>query len=162
MFPKLRSEVARFATRTRKLERALRTKDVLCHSLAEQIDVMKDRIHQTKSARLTNSMSEKATTKQGEVLNNAKVGAENTDTQAKPQERSHEPLGTELSHHTDGKQFMMNQQNLGKNIKISAGDEGEVINSEETVSRIKYDCLMKEVNEVKKQLEDVTVQKEKV
>ena len=158
--------------RTRQPERALRTKDVLCHSLAEQSDVMKDKTSQIKSAGLPDSMTEKTATRHnGEVPSSANFSGENADVSQVTQQDNwqiHNPLGTEHTHlgKEGNNKFeidnMRNQHNIDRSNAILEPNEAEVISLEEAVSKKKFDSVLREVNTLRGKLQEVTEEKVKV
>ena len=131
----LSSQLVRYICKTKKLERALKTKDVLCSSLADKLDVMREE----------KNLRDMTTDISNNRVNGGESGAYNGYS------------GTnEL---TCTREQARNTQNEGSN-DIKNG--GVISSNEEQVSKARFESVEKELKKVKEELNKVSSEKSQV
>ena len=137
----LNSQLVSYICKTKKLERALKIKDVLCTSLADKLDVMKE---EKKLRAMATDMS-----------NNRING---NDCRVASGE-FHGYGGTNES--TCTREQVRNLQNEGSSDK-AAVNGGVICSNEEEVPKAKFDSVEKELSQVKEELSKVLTEKSQV
>lgn len=143
----LKSQLVRYIFKTRKLERALKIKDVLCSSLTEKLDVMREE----KTSRTTDYASRN--------MNNNRVSASNCSQLEECNGYScsaNEPDST--------REQIRSGQNEGNKEKMDkTAVSGSVICSNEGhVLKTKLENVEKEFNQMKDELSKVCTEKSQV
>lgn len=143
----LKSQLVRYIFKTRKLERALKIKDVLCSSLTEKLDVMREE----KTSRTTDYASRN--------MNNNRVSASNCSQLEECNGYScsaNEPDST--------REQIRSGQNEGNKDKMDkTAVSGSVICSNEGhVLKTKLENVEKEFNQMKDELSKVCTEKSQV
>ena len=143
----LKSQLARYIFKTRKLERALKIKDVLCSSLAEKLDVMREE----KTSRTTDYASRN--------MNNNRVSGNNC---SQLEECNGYSCGANEPDST--REQIRSAQHEGNKEKMDkAAVSGSVICSNEGhVQKTKLENVEKEFNHMKDELNKVCTEKSQV
>ena len=144
----LKSQSVRYIFKTRKLERALKIKDVLCSSLSEKLDVMREE----KTLRTTDYASRN--------MNNNRVSGNNCS-----------QLGEECNGYSCGanepdttREQLRSAQNEGNKEKMEKTpvSGGVICSNEGHVLKTKLENVEKEFNQMKDELNKVRTEKSQV
>lgn len=140
----LKSRLVQYISKTKKQERALKTKDVLLTSLAEKLDVMREEKTSRETGYATNDMNSKR------VSEHSQPGDECN--------------GYSSSNETDSnREQARNFQNEGSKDKTDVSVNGSVICSNEAQQlKMKFENVEKELTMVKDDLGKVSKEKSQV
>lgn len=136
----LNFQLVRYICKTKKLERALKTKDVLCSSLADKLDVMREEKNlRATTTKMSSNRVNGSDCKGGGEYNGYSVTNESNCT----------------------REQVRNMQNEGSSDK-GVVNGGVICSSEEQVPKTKFESVEKELGQVREELNKVLTEKSQV